>query len=52
MTHSINEDAHAVLLPAFASTQLSDSVKRFLGSGGCSILLGETRDIVFISDGK
>jgi beta-N-acetylhexosaminidase len=44
MTHSINEDAHAVLLPAFASTQLSDSVKRFLGNGGCSILLGETRE--------
>lgn len=43
MNSSLKENAHAVLFPAFASTSLSDSVKRFLGNGGCSILLGETR---------
>jgi len=37
-------DAHAVILPAFDTTSLSDSVKRFLGNGGCSILLGESRE--------
>lgn len=44
MNSSIIENAHAVLFPAFATTSLSDSVKRFLGNGGCSILLGETRE--------
>ncbi|WP_163338174.1 glycoside hydrolase family 3 N-terminal domain-containing protein [Desulfopila sp. IMCC35008] len=44
MNSSRHENAHAVLFPAFASTSLSDSVKRFLGNGGCSILLGETRE--------
>lgn len=37
-------DAHAVILPAFDTITLSDSVKRFLGDGGCSILLGESRE--------
>lgn len=37
-------DAHAVILPAFEFLTLSDSVKRFLENGGCSILLGESRD--------
>jgi len=36
-------DAHAVLLPAFETTTLSDDVKRSLEEGGCSILLGESR---------
>ena len=36
-------NAHAVLLPAFDSLSLSDAVKGFLGKGGCSILLGESR---------
>lgn len=35
--------ANAVLLPAFESLTLSDSVKLFLENGGCSILLGESR---------
>jgi len=39
-----SEDAHAVVLPAFDTTALSDQVKRFLERGGCSILLGETRE--------
>ncbi|THB66256.1 MAG: glycoside hydrolase [Desulfovibrio sp.] len=38
------EDAHVVLFPAFAGVTLSDSVQRFLSRGGCSILLGETRE--------
>jgi len=43
MRKSRTRDAHAVILPAFDSTTLSDSVKRFLAGGGCSILLGESR---------
>ena len=43
MAYSIRANAHAVLFPAFADTELSDGVKRFLSQGGCSILLGETR---------
>ena len=35
--------ARAGILPAFDTTMLSDSVKRFLESEGCSILLGESR---------
>ena len=41
---SLSENANAVLLPAFASTSLSDATRRFLADGGRSILLGETRD--------
>ena len=44
MPNTIRDNAHVVLLPAFAHTRLSDSVKRFLSNGGCSILLGETRE--------
>ena len=44
MPNTIKDNAHAVLLPAFADTQLSDAVKQFLSNGGCSILLGETRE--------
>ncbi len=43
MPHKIEDDARAVLLPAFADTTLSDPVCRFLESGGVSILLGESR---------
>jgi beta-N-acetylhexosaminidase len=43
MVKSRITDAHAVILPAFDTTTLCDSVKRFLESGGCSILLGESR---------
>ncbi len=41
---TIDQDAHAVLLPAFEDTSLSDSVKRYLDNGGVSILIGETRE--------
>ncbi len=44
MQNTIRENAHTVLLPAFANTQLSDAVKQFLQNGGCSILVGETRE--------
>ena len=44
MSHTIRDNAHAILLPAFAETLLSDAVKRFLDNGGCSILLGESRE--------
>lgn len=43
MSHSLDQDARAVLLPAFAGTELSDQVRRFLDMGGVSILLGESR---------
>lgn len=43
MSHSVEEDARAVLLPAFEGTELSDQTRRFLGEGGVSILLGESR---------
>ena len=44
MKESRTRNAHAVLLPAFDTLTLNDSVKRFLGNGGCSILLGESRE--------
>jgi len=44
MSDTLKENAHAVLLPAFGTTRLSDAVKRFLSNGGCSILPGETRE--------
>jgi beta-N-acetylhexosaminidase len=43
MTHTLSEDARAVLLPAFDGLTLSDTVARFLDEGGVSILLGESR---------
>ncbi len=43
MKKSRTRAAHAVILPAFDTTRLSDSVKRFLTNGGCSILIGESR---------
>lgn len=44
MASSIQQDAHAVLLPAFAGTGLSDATRRFLDEGGVSILIGESRE--------
>lgn len=44
VTDRTTENGYAVLLPAFAGLDLSDQVKAFLNAGGCSILLGETRD--------
>ncbi len=44
MKESRTRNAHAVLLPAFDTLKLNDSVKRFLGNGGGSILLGESRE--------
>ena len=41
---TLAENAHAVLLPAFATTELSPAVSKFLSHGGCSILLGESRN--------
>jgi beta-N-acetylhexosaminidase len=43
MKKNRTRDAHAVILPAFDTMTLRDSVKRFLENGGCSILLGESR---------
>lgn len=42
--NNLIEDAHAVLLPAFEGTSLSDAVRRYLDAGGISILLGESRE--------
>ncbi len=44
MDRSLLEDAYATLLPAFATTTLSDNVKKHLDCGGVSILIGETRE--------
>lgn len=37
-------DAYAVLLPAFASLELNESVLRYLDNGGVSLLFGESRE--------
>lgn len=44
MNYDIKQNAHAVIFPAFSKLTLSDSVKKFLSEGGCSILVGETRE--------
>lgn len=44
MDNILVQNAHAVLLPAFSTLQLSDAVKRLLSEGGCSLLIGETRE--------
>lgn len=44
MPYTLEENARAVLLPAFDSLTLSDEVLRFLDQGGVSILLGESRE--------
>lgn len=40
---TLEADAHAVLLPATDRMDLSDAGRRFLDSGGCAWLLGESR---------
>jgi len=44
MSKHLRDDVHAMVLPAFAGTVLSEQAKRFLDNGGVSILLGETRE--------
>jgi len=44
MDNILQQNARAVLLPAFSELQLSEAVKRFLAGGGCSLLIGETRE--------
>ncbi|MCR4265818.1 glycoside hydrolase family 3 N-terminal domain-containing protein [Nitratireductor sp. ZSWI3] len=41
---TLRQDAYAVMLPAFDTLELSPPVRGFLKSGGCSILLGESRE--------
>lgn len=43
MSHTLAEDAHAIILPAFSGMALSPDCKKFLANGGVSVLLGETR---------
>ncbi|RWK69446.1 glycoside hydrolase family 3 N-terminal domain-containing protein [Mesorhizobium sp.] len=40
---SIERNAHAVLLPAIDSLELTDDLKRYFDEGGRCLLLGETR---------
>lgn len=40
----IRADAHAVMLPAIADLALTPALQQFLDQGGCSLLLGETRE--------
>lgn len=43
MTYSLDQDARAILLPAFDSLDFADVMEPFLDKGGCSVLIGETR---------
>lgn len=43
MRFSPDEDARAVLLPAFDTFDIMDVMVPFLEKGGCSVLIGETR---------
>ena len=43
MSFTIHQDAHAVLLPAFASLDFDEVMVPFVENGGWSILIGETR---------
>ncbi|MGO4855430.1 glycoside hydrolase family 3 N-terminal domain-containing protein [Phaeovulum sp. W22_SRMD_FR3] len=43
MHYTLQENARAILLPAFDTLTLSDATRRFLDQGGVSILLGESR---------
>jgi beta-N-acetylhexosaminidase len=42
--NDLRRDACSTLLPAFADLRLEEDVLRFLEGGGCSILLGESRE--------
>ncbi len=44
MKRTLKQDAYAVMLPAFDSLTLSDSVMKMLESGCVSVLLGESRE--------
>ncbi|MDR6635409.1 beta-N-acetylhexosaminidase [Phyllobacterium sp. 1468] len=44
MTYSLDQDARAILLPAFDGLDFGDVMEPFLEKGGCSVLIGETRD--------
>lgn len=44
MNYSLDQDARAVLLPAFDSLDFADVMGPFLDQGGHSLLIGETRD--------
>lgn len=43
MRFSPDEDARAILLPAFDTLDIIDVMVPFLEKGGCSVLIGETR---------
>lgn len=43
MTYTLDQDARAILLPAFDSLDFADVMEPFLEKGGCSVLIGETR---------
>ncbi|WP_426239254.1 glycoside hydrolase family 3 N-terminal domain-containing protein [Pararhizobium sp. DWP1-1-3] len=43
MTYSLDQDARAILLPAFDGLDFADVMEPFLEKGGCSVLIGETR---------
>lgn len=43
MASSLDQDARAVLLPAFDTLDVVDVMVPFLEKGGCSVLIGETR---------
>jgi beta-N-acetylhexosaminidase len=43
MAFSVDQDARAVILPAFDTLDVMDVIKPFLENGGCSVLIGENR---------
>ena len=44
MPDQLSRDIHALFLPIVPKLEISDFVTRFLGSGGISLLFGETRE--------
>src|SRR5580692_966782 len=44
MPDQLSRDIHALFLPIVPKLEISDFGKRFLGSGGISLLFGETRE--------
>lgn len=43
MTFTVDQDARAVVLPAFDTLDIADVMVPFLEQGGCSVLIGESR---------
>jgi len=43
MAYTIDQDARAVVLPAFDTLDIADVMIPFLERGGCSVLIGEGR---------